>query len=172
MKHRSCQEAFNDGVQSRTSYPLRLGLYKLIESYKRMQHSRDEVVRISEVISGKRSPFSLRSCTNDDKAYWLRDVPTNVAFRMGYEMIPGLRALEFDGVSKAQSEAAALLVEAAMAPAIVKWDRLRDSYKNKIASEYARMRNGHSNALLVVDDALALIDTALKTLPSNIQNAI
>ena len=172
MKHRSCQEAFNDGVQSRPSYPLRLGLYKLSESYRRMQHSRDEVVRISEVVSGKRSPFSLRSCTNEDKAYWLRDVPTNVAFKMGYEIIPGLRALEFDGVPKARSEAAARMVELEMPLRLVQWNQLRDSYKNRISSEYARMRNGQSNALLVVDDALTLIDTALKTLPPNIQGAI
>ena len=78
----------------------------------------------------------------------------------------------FDGVPRSQSETAVLLVEAAMAPSIVKWDYLRDSYKNRISSEYARMRNGQSNALLVVDDALVLIGSAVKILPSNIQNAI
>ena len=172
MKYRSCQEAFNDGVQSRTSYPLRLGLYKLSESIRNLQSTRAEVVRISEVVKGTKSPSCLRHCTKDDKASWLRGVPTNVAFRMGYEIVPGLRALEFDGVPKAQSEAAALLVEVAMPPSVVKWDCLRDSYKSRISSEYVRMRNGQSNALLVVDDALALIDTALRTLPLSIRNGI
>lgn len=172
MKHRSCQEAFNDGVQSRISYPLRLGLYKLSESIRNLQSTRGEVVLISEVVKGTKSPSCLQHCTNDDKAFWLRDVPTHVAFRMGYEIIPGLRALEFDGVPKAQSGAAALLVEVAMALSIVKWDCLRDSYKSRISSEYVRMRNGQSNALLVVDDALILIESAVKILPSNIQNGI
>jgi hypothetical protein len=149
-----------------------MGLYKLSESYKRIQHSRDEVVRITEIINGNRSPFSLRSCTNEDKAYWLRDLPTNVAFRVGYEIIPGLRALEFDDVPRCQSEAAVLRVESGIPSSLVKWDQLRDTYKNRIASEYARMRNGQSNALLVVDDALSMIDSALKTLPLNIQNGI
>jgi len=54
----------------------------------------------------------------------------------------------------------------------VQWDQLRNTYKNRIASEYARMRNGQSNALLVVDDALALIDSALKTLPLGVQNVV
>jgi len=58
------------------------------------------------------------------------------------------------------------------APRLVQWDQLRNTYKNRIASEYARMRNGQSNALLVVDDALALIDSALKTLPLGIQNVV
>ena len=84
MTHRSCEEAFDDGVRSRLNYPLHRGLYKLSESYKRIQYVRDEVVRIAEVVNGKRNPFSLRSCTNEDKAYWLRDVPTNVTFRVGY----------------------------------------------------------------------------------------
>ena len=172
MTHRSCEEAFDDGVRSRLNYPLHRGLYKLSESYKRIQYVRDEVVRIAEVVNGKRNPFSLRSCTNEDKAYWLRDVPTNVTFRMGYEIIPGLRALEFDGVPKAQSENAARLIESAMHQRLVKWDQLRNTYKNRIASEYASMRNGQSNALLVVDDALALIDTAVKLLPLNIQHQV
>jgi hypothetical protein len=149
-----------------------MGLYKLSESYKRIQHSRDEVVRVAEVVNGKRNPFSLRSCTNEDKAYWLRDVPTNVAFRVGYEIIPGLRALEFDGVPKAQSENAVRLIESAIPPRLAQWDQLRNTYKNRIVSEYARMRNGQSNALLVLDDALSMIDSALKTLPLNIQDEI
>jgi len=172
MTYRSCLEAFDDGVRSRLNYPLHMGLYKLSESYRRIQHSRDGVVRIAEVVNGKSSPFSLRSCTNEDKAYWLRDLPTNVAFRVGYEIVPALRALEFDGVLKSQSEAAALLVESAIPPHLVKWDYLRDSFKNKISSEYASMRNGQSNVLLVVDDALSLIEMAVKLLPSNIQNGI
>ena len=172
MTYRSCLEAFDDGVHSRLNYPLHMGLYKLSESYRRIQHSRDEVVRIAEIIKGKRSPFSLRSCTNEDKAYWLRDVPTNLAYRVGYDIIPGLRALEFDDVPKVQSENAARLIESSIPPRLVQWDQLRNTYKDSIASEYARMRNGQSNALLIVDDALSMIDSALKTLPLNIQNEV
>jgi hypothetical protein len=172
MTYRSCLEAFEDGVHSRLNYPLHMGLYKLSESYRRIQYVRDEVVRVAEVVNGKRSPFSLRSCTNEDKAYWLRDVPIKVAYRMGYEIIPGLRALEFDDVPKGPCEAAALQVESKIPASLVKWDYLRDSYKNRIGSEYVRMRNGQSNALLVVDEALSVIDSALKTLPLHIQHEV
>lgn len=172
MTYHSCLEAFEDGVHSRLNYPLHMGLYKLSESYRRIQYVRDEVVRVAEVVNGKRSPFSLRSCTDEDKAYWLRDVPTHIAYRVGYEIIPSLRALEFDGVPKGQSESAALQVESKIPARLVKWDQLRNTYKHKIAYEYAQMRNGQSNALLVVDDALSMIDSALKTLPLNIQNEV
>ena len=172
MTYRSCLEAFEDGVHSRLNYPLHMGLYKLSESYRLIQYVRDEVVRVAEVVNGKRSPFSLRSCTDEDKAYWLRDVPIHIAYRVGYEIIPSLRALEFDGVPKGQSESAALQVESKIPARLVKWDQLRNTYKHKIAYEYAHMRNGQSNALLVVDDALSMIDSALKTLPLNIQNEV
>lgn len=172
MTYRSCEEAFDNGVRSRLDYPLHRGLYKLSESYKRIQYVRDEVVRIAEVVNGIRSPFSLRSCTNEDKAYWLRDVPTHVAYTIGYDIIPGLRALEFDGVPEGQSEDAALQVELNIPTHLVKWDQLRDTYKNRITSEYASMRNGQSNALHAVDDALGLIDSVLNSLPLNIKNNI
>ena len=172
MTYRSCLEAFEDGVHSRLNYPLHMGLYKLSESTRNLQSTRDEVIRISKVVKGTKSPSCLQHCTNEDKAVWLRKVPLFAAYDLGYEIIPALRALEFDGVLKSQSEAAALLVESAMPARLVKWDYLRDSYKNRIASEYARMRNGQSNALLVVDDALSLIESAVNLLPSNIQKGI
>jgi len=149
-----------------------MGLYKLIESYRRIQYIRDEVVRVAEVVNGKRSKFSLRSCTNEDKAYWLRNVPTHLAYRMGYEIIPGLRALEFDDVPKAQAEAAARLIESSISQRLMHWDQLRNTYKYSISCEYARMCKGQSNVLLVVDDALSIIDSTLKTLPLNIKNEI
>jgi len=172
MNYRTCQEAFKNGARSRIDYPLSNGAYKLRESISNFQAMRDEVIRISEVISGIRCPFDLQLCTNEDKAKWLRKVPFYTAYDMGHKIIPGLRALEFDGVPQGQSVVAALLVELAMPQRLMKWGYLRDSYKNRIASEYARMRYGQSNALLVVDDALALIDTAVKLLPLNIQNEL
>ena len=172
MTYRSCLEAFDDGVHSRLNYPLRLGLYKLSESIRNLQSTRNEVIRISEVVKGAKSPSCLQHCTNEDKAIWLRKVPLFAAYDLGYEIIPAFRALEFDGILKSQSEAAAMLVESAMHQRLVKWNYLRDTYKNRISSEYALMRNGQSNALLVVDDALSMIDSALKTLPLNIQHGV
>ena len=37
-------------------------------------------------------------CTAEDKHLWLKDLPTDVAFRIGYELLPGLQALTADGV--------------------------------------------------------------------------
>jgi hypothetical protein len=131
--------------------------------------SKEEVGRIIEVVKGVRCPLSLRHCTNEDKAIWLRDAPTNVAYRMGYEIIPGLRALQFDGMSQKQAEFAASMVESEMQQCIDGWDYLRNKFKLRISAEYAQMRNGKSYALLVVNDALRVIEEVTQTLPLNIQ---
>ena len=169
MKHRTCREAYRDGVTSRLAYPLHSGLYKLVESKDRIERVGKEIVRISEVVTKKRSPSSLMHCTFEDKAFWLRDVPLNVAYRMGYEIIPGLRALEADGVGRIDAESAASAVESVMDHHLLQWDQLRNSYSKKISCEYERMRNGHSNALKVVHDGLELINLGVARLPKKFQ---
>lgn len=170
MNYPSCRAAFEDGIKTRRLYPLHNGLYKLTESKNRIQMSKDEVRRIIEVVKGVRCPLSLRHCTNEDKAVWLRDAPTNVAYRMGYEIIPGLRALQFDGMSQQQAEFAASMVESEMHQCIDEWDYLRNKFNLRISAEYSQMRNGKSYSLLVVNDALRVIEEVIKILPSYIQD--
>ena len=111
-------------------------------------------------------------CTFEDKAFWLRHVPLNVAYRMGYEIIPGLRALEADGVGRIDAESAAFAVESVMDHHLLQWDQLRNSYDRRISYEYERMRNGHSHALEVVHDALELINLGVSFLPEKFQTEL
>lgn len=172
MKHRTCQEAYQYGISSRLAYPLHSGLYKLVESKDRIERAGEEIFRISEVVNHRRHPAELMHCTFEDKALWLRDVPFNISYRMGYEIVPGLRALVTDGVDRIQAESAARFTESVIEKHLARWDVLRNSYSKRIASEYGRMRNGYSNALMVVDDALNLIDLAMSHLPTNIRKQI
>lgn len=169
MRHHACREAYQDGVTSRLTYPLNSGLYKLVESKDRIERVGKEIIRISEVVTKKRDPSSLMHCTFEDKAFWLRDVPLNVAYRMGYEIIPGLRGLKADGVGHIHAESAAFTLESVMDHHLDYWDELRNSYNKKISCEYERMSNGHSNALRVVDDALDLVDLGVSKLPVDLQ---
>lgn len=169
MKYRTCREAYQHGVNSRLAYPLHSGLYKLVESKDRIERVGMEIIRISEVIAKQRHPASLMHCTLEDKAYWLREVPFNIAYRVGYEIIPGFRALVGNGVPPIQAETAAEFVESVIPQYLSLWDELGSSYNRRIAYEYERMRNGHSNAQRVVDDALSLIDLAVSRLPACIQ---
>jgi hypothetical protein len=172
MKYSACHDAYQDGVNSRLAHPLHSGLYKLVESKDRIERTGKEIVRISEVITNRRHPADLLHCTFQDKAFWLRDVPFNVAYRMGYEIIPGLRALAVDGVTPCKVESAARSLESVIDQHLAQWDQLRNSYNKRIAYEYASMGKEKSNALAVVEDALTLINSALCQLPNDIQAEI
>lgn len=167
--YHSCQEAYLDGVNSRLKYPLRSGHYKLVESQDRIERAGREVVRISEVVSKRRDPRRLLHCTSQDKAIWLRRLPLDVAFRLGYEIVPSFRALKADGVASIHSESAAKYVESVADSYLGRWEKLRNSYLNKINNEYDSMRNGNSNALIVVHEALHIVEHALILLPSDIR---
>ena len=172
MKYTKCHDAYQDGVNSRTAYPLHSGLYKLVESKDRIKRTGKEIARISEVVNSRRHPADLMHCTFQDKAFWLRDIPFTVAYRMGYEIIPGLRALAADGVDPNQAESAARSLESVIDQHLTQWDQLRNSYNKRIAYEYASMGKGKSNALAVVDDALSLINSGVCQLPNDIQAEI
>ncbi len=169
MKYRTCREAYLDGVTTRRAYPLHSGLYKLVESKDRIERTGQEIIRIIEVMAKQRDPTSLMHCTFEGKAFWLREAPLNVAYRMGYEIIPSFRALKADGVGSMEAESAARAVESVMGHHLLQWDQLRNSYSKKITCEYERMSNGHSNALRVVDDALDLVDLGVSKLPVDLQ---
>ena len=165
MNYRTCHEAYDHGVKSRIAHPLGQGLYKLVESKERIQRLGDEVRRISGVVNKTMDRYELTQCTYEDKALWLREVPLNVAYRIGYEIVPGLRALVSDGVPSVQSESAARHIEAVIGSHLARWEALRKNYYENIPHEYALMRSGNSNTMEVVDSALQLIDDAASLLP-------
>jgi len=70
------------------------------------------------------------------------------------------------------AESTAMFLESVIKQHLALWDGLRNSYSKKIENEYELMRNGHSNALSIVDDALNLVNLAVGRLPANIQARI
>lgn len=172
MKFKTCNEAYRYGVVSRAFYPLRSGLYKLRESISTIQYYEKEIVRISQLITRTDNASELEHCTKEDKALWLKELPLNVSYLMGYEIIPALRALEADGVNRKTVEATANVIELSIDGRLACWDGLRNTYNRRIAYEYELMGKGKSNAMAVVKDALGLIDHAVSLLPANIQREI
>ena len=169
MKYRSCHDAYKYGGDSRIKYPLRSGLYKLVESNDRIKDSAKEICRIGDVINKREHPGCLMHCTNEDKAIWLRGVPLDIAYRMGYEIIPAFKALEFDDVDRGRAGLATRNAELMMPQLLAKWERLRNTYGRRISNEYDRMRNDESYALDIVNEALDVIGSSALCLPIEIQ---
>jgi len=100
-------------------------------------------------------------CTVDDKHTWLKDLPLNVAHRLGYEVLPGLRALVRDGAARRDISIAYPLIEQAAHDLVDRLESVRVSIRKCIDYEYWHMQQGGSLLEPVVNDAISLTQRAL-----------
>lgn len=159
MQAQVCEtyRAFLIGQAQREANQLPRGLYKLRESLGRLKLLRDEVDRIGAVKRNEVSRYSLTHCTPDDCALWLKRLSLDVAHRMGYEVLPGIRALTQDGVPEK-------VVSVELANAQRRVSRLlracieaRLVYARCIAVEYDRMRIGDSYIRPLLAEAILIV---------------
>jgi hypothetical protein len=45
-------------------------------------------------------------CTTEDKAFWIKSIPAQVANHLGYDILPTIAALTNDGLSKRDTDTA------------------------------------------------------------------
>jgi hypothetical protein len=159
----ACQKAYNEGLEDRRAYPLRLGGYKLRESHDFPVRVRNTINNIAADARAKASGYgrSFGSCTSDDAATWLKSVPALIARELTYNVLPAIEALAEDGVpeaivrecvSRANAEARTILSQCEAAEAVL---------KQGIKAEYTRMKAGGSTLLPLVDAEKALISATL-----------
>jgi hypothetical protein len=152
----NCAKSFERGKQARLNCPLRKGRYKLGEVASGLISCCLEIDRISDVINRVSDGTDLIYSTKFDKALWLAGVPDRVAFTLGYEFLPGLEALQNEGVSE-------LAVSRVYAEMSEKCDSLvlglefvRLSICESVKNEYRQMRKGGSLLKPLVGDALRM----------------
>lgn len=102
MAVKTCRDEFFEGLERRKDHPLPHGYYKLRECHDRLVGTVEELQRIEELVSGRGDKWSLQHCVSEDKHIWIKNVPRSVAWRLGYEALPGLRALTENGVPKGE----------------------------------------------------------------------
>jgi hypothetical protein len=85
MPQPTCQDTFAAAQQRRRSYPFDAGAYKLREARHALLRMMETIDAIGDFL---RKPKSARigttlglCCTTDDKAYWLKNLPKQVASR-------------------------------------------------------------------------------------------
>jgi hypothetical protein len=156
-----CAGSFHNGKQVRLRHPLRKGRYKLEEVASGLIRCRLEIVRISEVINRVSDGTKLMYCTNSDKALWLAGVPDRVAFTLGYEFLPGLEALQNEGVSELTVSRVYAEMSEQCNSLVFDLELARVSIYESIKNEYRQMRNGRSLLVPLVDDALSMTKQVL-----------
>lgn len=166
MHKATCTNTFKMATNERRKCPLPHGGYKLREYGHRLGRIEQDLVTIRLFVStGRRD--ALYSCTYEDKATWLKDLPTLMAYRLGYDLIPSFLALPADGVPQ--------LVIASLEPEInervndllAELELVRQRITKNIGLEYDRMRFGDPMLEPLVYDALRLAELALNLTPKS-----
>jgi len=164
LAYETCFDAYAEARLARKSYPLTSGEYKLHECRDRLGSTLQELGRIQNLVSGHGNKWSLMHCTSEDKHLWLKGVLTDVAWRLGYEVIPGLRALTGDEVPKASINAVCPDVRLRVAGLMPRLELTRQLIAKDIEYEYRRMRSGDSMLKPLVTEAIQITEIALSVI--------
>jgi hypothetical protein len=172
MRKKNCYDTFSEACLTNLRHPLPYGRYKLVECKVRLRQIVQELNRIEALVAGRGDKWSLEHCTSEDKHFWLKSVPNLVAWCLGYEVLPGLRALTGDGVPKAGIDAAYPSIEVEVKNLVSRLDSARQMIAKDIGYEYCRMRHAYPLLRPIVEDAVSLTEDALSVLGDAVQEVL
>jgi hypothetical protein len=132
-----------------------------MECAARLESFVSEIVRIRAFINNEANRWGLLHCTAQDKDVWLKGLPCVVAHRLGYELLPGLQAMQLDGVAGQIVRDALHLAESQCDDLIQRLEPVRLTLESSIDWEYHAMRRGSSLIEPLVRDALELTQKSL-----------
>jgi hypothetical protein len=162
MRKPSPLNSYAKGRRDRLSYPLSSGRYKLVECAERLEQCIDEIDRIRNYINGRGHRWSLMHCTTEDKHLWLKDLAAHVAYRLGYEFLPGLQALTVDGVDSITINSEIPYFERYCSSVVGQLEIVHQKIYKSINVEYNQMRLGSSLLEPQVRDAFGVTKRALR----------
>ena len=167
MTKPNCYDSFQRGQLERQTRPLPYGKYKLLELLRNLRACQKEVITIGDVVSGRAAPNALRCCTIDEKAWWLKSLPLNVAYWLGRDLLPGFKALVGDGVSAQRVSSAYPAIRQPTMECVSRLEFLRSNVLSCVKNEYAVARHGISMVAPVVGEAAYIAEQALSVLDTN-----
>lgn len=165
MHNPSCHEVFQKAKIQRAQNPLGHGYYKLRECRERLVSCHAEIGRIRRYLNHESARYELMHCTAEDKHIWLKDVPSHVAYRLGYEVLPGLKALSADGVRSKIIQDTYPWIEKECLALLDSLELARTAIRKNIGAEYRQMRQGRSMLEPLVEKAIVLASLALDIHP-------
>jgi hypothetical protein len=160
MTKPNCLQSFNDGKSQRVSYPLHQGRYKLEERERRFVFNKETLRMVRDFVRGRSSCLYLGGCMASDKHAWLKNLPLDIAFYLGYDLLPGLLARKKEGVLCVDRDYSAL--EQDCLQLVDRCEQVRNAIKKDIKVEYRQMKQGGSLLEPLIDDALYLVQRALE----------
>jgi hypothetical protein len=157
----TCYDAFNTGRAERAESPLKRGQFKLAEATNSIDRWRDLISTIAERLrTGGRfgANESLGPCMAYERGKYLKCIPELLAHLMGYKILPGIAALEGDGVPKAEVERLTRRAESDAQRLLADCEAARLRLMSGIGHEYVAMKRGESMLSALLDDATSLAE--------------
>jgi hypothetical protein len=162
--YETCHEAFQRGLDDRKAYPLTLGDYKIRETLRDLQRISETITKIAADHRFKVRGYGryFGCCTSDDAAVWLKRRPQNIAYDLGYYVIPAICALAGDGVPAHIVRACVARANSVTPTIIDDCEEARIALRRGVRTEYTRMKAGQSTVQPLVDAVVELIEVTLR----------
>ena len=160
----TCQDAFQRGLQNRKAYPLSSGARRLRESLDGPQHVSETLRNIAADLKPKARDYEryFGACTSDDADVWLKSVPAQLAFDLGYDVVPAIKALARDGVPPAVVNGCLARATRVVPVILDDCEEARIALRRGIKHEYKLMKSGGSTVQPLVNAVETLIKGTLK----------
>jgi len=164
--------AFLDGYVTRSAYPLQQGLYKLREVKHKLERLHRAVTEIEyHKAHNLRFPHVLACCMGHEAASWLKTIPITISRKLGYEILPAIRALTGDGLSSQKIASLKSDLKPIINSLLSDCEWTYHLIRKNIRHEYQNMKSGQSELAQELKDAIWLCDKALDLHEVNRKNS-
>ena len=163
MTMNPCRRAFEQGQASRRKHPLNRGAYKLRETQQNLNLMITTLDAVGDYLRRRpqhRGPMGLGGCTTDDKAIYLKRIPTTLAKMFGYDVLPAIATLTGDGVPQHNVRQALGQIQRRVESLLEEADVQHFRLKKGIKVEYENMKTGHSELYGLITDAQDIVRAA------------
>lgn len=165
----TCHDIFKTARAERAKHPLAEGRYKLEEARREIEGLQTLVNTIAQRVRAG-APFgeaeNLGPCMANERGTYLKGIPERLAGLMGSKILPGIAALEGDGVPKADVKRVLSRAENDAKRLLDDCEAARLRLKGGISREYDAMKRGDSMLLVLLNNVQPNIGKAHITCPS------
>ncbi len=157
------KKIFIDAGSRRRSYPLANGgAYKIQEAADRLHRASENIDQLINFHRTRTGSQCFISCCWSERGSWLQGTLLDVPFRLGFEVVPAIAALEFDGLSGARISALKIWGKSQTESLLEQVDDVHSQIKSRMKIEYEHWDNDESLIQPVLNRAVNFADDIVR----------
>lgn len=165
MPKTPCHNAFIEAQSQRAKYPLRSGAYKLREArtaLRRMQNTMEAIRRHLKNPDDQYPSPVLGCCMLDEMDDWLKNLPTQLATKLGHDIMPAIAALTGDGIAKIDVDGELYNAKIDARRLLNDCERQHTRLQARLDAEHRAIKSGYSDVYALLVDADGIVRRALE----------